>query len=190
MINASQIRSGMAIRYQGQPYRVLGADYHPGQGRMGGANHLQLRSLETGTTWEYSIRAELKVEELQVERQNLEFLYLNDSACVFMHSQSYDQVEIPAAILGGAVAFLAPGMQLPVEFVEGRAVNVVLPDFVEVVIEDTAPPSHGQADSAWKTARLGNGVEVMVPPFVKNGDAIRLNLTTLKYMDRARAKSI
>ncbi len=188
MINASQIRAGMAIRYQGQPYRVVNADYHPGQGRMGGANHLQLRNLETGTTWEYSIRAELKVEELAVERQNLEFLYVSDSVGVFMHPQNYDQLEIPVSILGEAVAFLTAGMHLPVEFVEGRAVNVVLPDFVEVVIEDTAPPSHGQTDSAWKTARLGNGVEVMVPPFVKSGDAIRLNLSTLKYMDRARVK--
>ena len=190
MINASQIRAGMVIRYQGQPYKVLDADYHPGQGRMGGANHLQLRNLETGTIWEYSIRAELKIEELPVERQSLEFLYLNDSVCVFMHPQNFEQVDIPASILGGAVPFLTAGIQLPVEFVEGRAVSVVLPDFVEVVIDDTAPPSHGQTDSAWKTARSGNGVEVMVPPFVKNGDAIRLNLATLKYMDRARAKSV
>lgn len=188
MINASQIRAGMAIRYQGQPYKVIGADYHPGQGRMGGANHLQLRNLETGTTWEYGIRAELKIEELPVERQNLEFLYVSDSACVFMHPQNYEQVDIPVSILGETVAFLAAGMNLPVEFVEGRAVSVVLPDFVEVVINDTAPPSHSQVDSAWKPARLGNGVEVMVPPFVKGGDAIRLNLTTLKYMDRARTK--
>jgi elongation factor P len=155
---------------------------------MGGVNHLQLRNLVTGTTWEQSIRAELKIEELPVERQNLEFLYANDSACVFMDPQSYDQWDIPASILGEQVTFLAAGMQLPVEFVEGRPVSVVFPDFVEVVIEDTAPPSHSQVDTTWKPARLGNGVEVMVPPFVKSGDAIRLNLATLKYMDRARAK--
>jgi elongation factor P len=190
MINASQIRTGMVIRYEGQPYEVMAADYHPGQGRMGGANHLQLRNLETGTSWEHSIRAELKIDELPVDRQSLEFLYIDGSACVFMHPQNYDQVEIPISLLGETAKFLAAGMQLPVEFVEGRAVSVVLPDFVEVVIGDTAPPSHGQADSAWKTARLGNGVEVMVPPFVKSGDAIRLNLTTLKYMDRARPKGV
>jgi len=189
MINASQIRSGMAIRYQGLSYKVVGADYHPGQGKMGGVNHLQLRNLETGTTWEQSIRAELKIEELPVERLNLEFLYMSDSFCVFMHPQSYDQVEVPISILGEPAAFLAPGMQLPVEFVEGRPVSVVLPDFVEVTIDDTAPPFHGQADTTWKPARLGNGVEVMVPPFVQSGDAIRLNLATLKYMDRAHVKS-
>jgi elongation factor P len=64
----------------------------------------------------------------------------------------------------------------------------VFPDFVEVKIADTAPPTHGQADSTWKSARLSNGVQVMVPPFVKTGDAIRLSLSDLKYMDRAKAK--
>jgi elongation factor P len=190
MINASQIRAGMVIRYQGQPYKVMDADYRPGQGRMGGANHLQLRNLETGTTWEQSIRAELKIEELPVERLNLEFLYANDSSCVFMHPQNFDQVDIPASIIGVPVTFLAAGMQLPVEFVEGRPVSVLFPDFVEVVIDDTAPPSHGHVDATWKPARLANGAEVMVPPFVKSGDEIRLSLATMKYMDRARPKGV
>jgi elongation factor P len=186
MISASQIRAGMAIRYQGQLYKVMSADYHPGQGRMGGANHLQLRNLTTGTTWEQSIRAELRIEELPVERQSLEFLYVHDSVGIFMDPRNYDQVEIPVSVIGAPVTFLAAGMQIPVEFVEGRAVNVALPDFVEIAVDDTAPPFHGQVDTTWKPARLVNGAEVMVPPFVKRGDAIRLNLTTLKYMDRAR----
>jgi len=190
VITAAQIRVGMAIRYEGQPYRVIGADYHPGQGKMGGVNHLQLRNLKTGTTWAQSIRAELRIEEIPVERQNLEFLYATESDGVFMDPQSYEQVEIPLATLGAPVKFLSPGIVLPVEFLEGRAVSVVYPDFVEVAVEDTAPPAHAQVDTTWKPARLANGVSIMVPPFVKKGDAIRLNLTTLKYMDRARAKAV
>jgi elongation factor P len=80
-------------------------------------------------------------------------------------------------------------MQIPVEFVQGRAVNAVFPDFVDLVVAETAPPSHGQTDSTWKSARLANDVKVMVPPFVKTGDTIRLNLIEMKYMDRAKAKS-
>jgi elongation factor P len=188
MIVASQIRAGMAIRYQGQPYKVMASDYHPGQGKMGGVNHLVLKNLATGTTWEQSLRAELKLEELPVERHTLEFLYSDDATCFFMNPQSYEQVEVPSAVIGPQARFLAPGMQIPMEFVEGQAVSALFPDFVEVEIEETAPASHGQADGAWKTARLGNGVEIMVPPFVKSGDSIRLNLTEMKYMDRAKVK--
>jgi elongation factor P len=189
MISASQIRAGMAIRYQNQPYRVIAADYHPGQGKMGGVNHLRLKNLVTGTFWEQSLRAELKIEELPVERQTLEFLYSDEHTCFFMNPQSYEQIEVSSAIVGAQTRFLDPGMQVPVEFVQSQAVNVVFPDFVEVKIAETAPPSHGQVDSTWKTARLTNGVEIMVPPFVKSGDTIRLNLSDMKYMDRAKAKS-
>ena len=178
----------MAIRYQDQSYRVIGADYHPGQGKMGGVNHLRLKNLSTGTLWEYSLRADLKVEELEVQRIALEFLYSDGDACVFMNPQSYEQVEVDPAVIGEQRKFLQPGVQIPVEFVEGRAVNVIFPEFIEIDIAETAPPSHGQVDSTWKPARLSNDVEIMVPPFVKNGDTIRLNLAGLKYMDRAKAK--
>lgn len=188
MITASQVRAGMAIRYQDQPYKVIAADYHPGQGKMGGVNHLRLKNLSTGTLWEHSFRSELKLEELPVDRQALEFLYEDAGACVFMNPQTYDQVEVPSGVVGDQTKFLAPGMQLPVEFVEGRPISVVFPDYVEVKIADTAPPSHTQADTTWKLARLGNHVEVMVPPFVKSGDTIRLSVADMRYMDRAKAK--
>jgi elongation factor P len=189
MISASQIRAGMAIRYQNQPYRVILADYHPGQGKMGGVNHLRLKNLATGTFWEQSVRAELKIEELPVERQTLEFLYTDEDTCFFMNPQSYEQIEVSSAVVGAQMKFLDPGMQTSVEFVQGRPVNVIFPDFVEVRIADTAPPSHGQVDSTWKPARLTNDVEIMVPPFVKSGDTVRLSLSDMKYMDRAKFKS-
>jgi elongation factor P len=94
MINASQIRAGMAIRYESQPYKVIAADYHPGQGKMGGVNHMRLKNLVTGAIWEHSFRAELKIEELPVERQTAEFLYADGDNCFFMNPQSYEQVEI------------------------------------------------------------------------------------------------
>jgi elongation factor P len=189
MISASQIRAGMAIRYENRSYKVIAADYHPGQGKMGGVNHLRLKNLATDTTWEYSFRAELKVEELPVERQALEFLYRDGDNCFFMNPESYEQVEVNSAVMGEQTKFLDAGMRIPVEFVEGRAISAVFPDFLEIAVAETAPPSHGQVDSTWKAARLINDIEIMVPPFVKSGDTIRLSLSDMKYMDRAKAKS-
>jgi len=77
-------------------------------------------------------------------------------------------------------------MRLPVEFVEGRPVSVSFPDMLEVKIADTAPPTHQQQDSTFKPAKLENGIEVMVPQFVKTRDVIRLDLQTMKYMDRVK----
>jgi len=83
--------------------------------------------------------------------------------------------------------FMEPGMKLSVEFVDGRAVNVLFPDILELKIADTAPPVHQQQDSTLKAARLENGVEIMVPQFVKTGDVIRLDPQTMKYVERVKA---
>jgi elongation factor P len=188
MITASQLRAGSAIRFEDQPYRVLIADYHAGQGKMGGVNHVRLRNLSTGTIWEQSFRAELKLDELPVQRRTLEFLYEDGGDCCFMDPGNYEQIEMRSEVVGPQAKFLEQGMRLPVEFINGQAVSVVFPDVVEATIAGTAPPIHGQADSAWKPARLANGVEVMVPPFIKTGDSIRLSLAERRYMDRAKAK--
>ncbi|HWB95709.1 MAG TPA: hypothetical protein VG672_03380, partial [Bryobacteraceae bacterium] len=134
-------------------------------------------------------RAELKLEELPVERQALEFLYEDGRQCCFMNPETYEQVEVPSAVIGEQAKFLEAGIRLPVEFVEGRPVSVVLPDVLEVIVAETAPASHGQQDSTWKPARLANGVKIMVPPFIKNLDSIRLNLVEMRYMDRAKTKA-
>jgi translation elongation factor P/translation initiation factor 5A len=68
MITASQLRAGMAIKYEGQKYKVLTADYHPGQGKMGGATHARLQNLSTATLWEHSFRSDLKLEEIPIDR--------------------------------------------------------------------------------------------------------------------------
>jgi elongation factor P len=186
MVLASQLRAGMAVTFENQRYRVVAADYHPGQGKMGGVTHARLQNLDTGTFREYSLRAELKLQELAVARQTLEFLYIDGDLCCFMNPDTCEQTEIPRDIVGPREKFLEAGFELPVEFIEGRAVNVLFPDIIEVRIADTAPPTRQQADSAFKPAALANGVEVMVPQFIKTGDVIRLDLQSMRYMDRAR----
>src|SRR5271157_725817 len=172
MVAASQLRAGMAIQYQGQNYRVVAAEYHPGQGRMTGATHARLQNLDTGTFWEHSLRGELKLEEIPLEKHALEFLYADAGQCCFMNPETFEQTEIPQAIAGPQAAFLEPGMKLAVEFMGSRPIRVLFPVAVEVRIADTAPPLHQQVDSNLKPAKLENGVSVMVPQFVKSGDAI------------------
>ena len=189
MIVASQLRAGMAVRYEGQVYKVLIADYHPGQGKMGGVSHVRLQNTGTGTFWEHSFRAELKLEEVSMEKAALEFLYEDSDHCFFMNPETFEQTEIPKVVVGPQAAFLDAGKRVSVEFVEGRAVGVTFPDSLEMTIADTAPPIHQQQDNTLKPAKLGNGVEIMVPQFIKAGDAIRQDLRTMKYMDRVKGEA-
>ena len=187
MVTASQLRVGMAIKFEGQRYKVVAAEYHGGQGKMGGATHTRLQNLDTRTFWEHSFRSELKLEEVALERQALEFLYASGDQCCFMNPETYEQTEVARDSVGEPQAgLLEAGMKISVEFLEGRPVSVLFPEVLEVKIVDTAPPIHQQQDSNYKPARLANGIEVMVPQFLKPGDAIRLDVPNMKYMDRAR----
>ncbi len=186
MITASQLRLGMAIRFEGQVYKVLHADYHPGQGKMGGVAHTRLRNLGTGTLWEHSFRADLKFEEVGIEKVPMDFLYADAGDCTFMNPETFDQISIPTSLIGPQAQLLQAEMRVTVEFVEGRPVSVAFPDVLEVRVAETAPPVHQQVDSVWKPARLESGVEIQVPQFIKIGDAIRLDVANMKYMDRAK----
>lgn len=186
MVLASDLRSGMAVRYEKQAYKVMEAEYHPGQGKMGGQTHVRLKNLDTGTLWEHSLRADLKLEEVPLERKAMDYLYSDADAAYFMDPESYEQMAVPLAIIGPQANFLLPEKRFPVEFVNERPVSVQFPELMEVRIADTAPPAHQQVDSAWKAAKLENGVEVKVPQFIKTGDAIRLDLVTLRYVDRVK----
>jgi elongation factor P len=189
MILASQLRPGMAVRYEGQIYRVVAGDYHPGQGKMGGVTHVRLRNVATAAYWEHSFRAELKLETVPVEKQHLEYLYSDADQHYFMNPQSFEQIGIPAGVIGPQGRFLQAGTTLTVEFVEAQPVMALFPDIMEFSIAHTAAPAHGQQDNTWKAARLENGVEIMVPQFIKTGDMVRVDINNLKYVDRAKAAS-
>lgn len=189
MVVASQIRVGAVVRFEGHDYKVIGTEYRPGQGRMSGAMHTRLRNLDTGTMWEHAFRAELKLEEIPLDKRTLEFLYADENHCFFMDPENFEQTEIPKPLVGIQARFLEAGMKLAVEFIAGRPIQVLFPDVLEVKIADTAPSAHQQQDTNFKPATLENGVEVLVPQFVKTGDTIRLDIENLRYMDRAKSKS-
>ena len=186
MVSASQLRPGMVVRYENHTYRVVAAEYHPGQGRMGGVTHARLKNLSTGTIWEHSFRSELKLEEVASDKRAMDFLYRDGDHCYFMDPDTYEQIAIHESMVGPQAVFLLPEMRLNIDLVEGSPVDVQFPEILEVRIAGTAPPVHQQQDSTWKAARLENGMEIMVPQFIKTGDVVRLDLANLKYVDRAK----
>jgi len=188
MLTAAQLKAGMAIRVEGQIYKVLEAEFKSGAGQAGGVVKTKLRSAASGRMWEPHFRPDERLEELDVERQTMEFLYGDAENCTFMNPVSFDQVEIPRAILGPAEKFLQEGMKLPVEFFDGRPISIVFPSVVEARVADTAPSVHSQQDNTWKEATLENGVEIQVPLFIAPGEIVRVEVETGEYLERVRAE--
>jgi len=188
MLTASELRAGMAVRVEGALYKVIGAEYHGGQGKMGGVTHAKLRNVDTGTVREWRFRSDEAIEEIAPERQNLQFLYRDGDISYFMHPGTFEQIPIENSVLGRAAIFLIEEMTVPVEFVDNRPIGLVFPDIVEVKVVETAPPAHTQGGSnVWKDARLENGLTLQVPPFIAPGETIRVDVERGAYVERAKA---
>jgi elongation factor P len=157
---------------------------------MGGSTHARLQNLDTGTFRDYSFRADLKLEELSLERKPMDFLYADEDSCHFMNPSTCEQEEVSRELVGEQARLLAPETRVTLEYLGERVVSVLLPGFLELKVLDTPPPAHsGGQDNTWKAARLENGLDVMVPQFIKSGDAIRVDVAGMKYMDRVKTQS-
>jgi elongation factor P len=186
MIIASQLRPGMVLKVGGDLLKVVESNYHVGQGKMPGSVHAKARHVLKGAFKELRFRPEDRVEAVALDKQEMEFLYSDADLAVFMNPTTYDQVSIPLEAIGAAEKFLRPEMKVPVEFYEGEPVSIVFPSIVEMKIATTAQPVHQQQDNTYKYATLENGLEVLVPQFIRSGEVVRLEVATGKYVDRVR----
>jgi elongation factor P len=188
MVIASELRAGMVIRIEGQIHKVIEVESKAGAAKMGGVVKAKLINVRSGRLWEPHFRPQERLEDLQLDRRMMEFLYSEGDTCTFMYPDTFEQIEVPGAVLGVAKGFLQPGMELPVEFFEGEAISAVVPDIAEARVARTAPPSHSQRDSAWKEAVLENGLAIRVPLFIAPGDTVRVEVKSGRYVERARTE--
>lgn len=184
MVTASELQRGMVVRVEGQVYRVIEVEAKAAAAKLGGVVKTELSNVMTGRLWEARFRPQERLEDMPVERRNMEFLFREGDTCTFMDPNTFEQVEVPGEMLGRAVDFLQSGSALPLEFFEGRPISAVLPDIVESRVVSTAPPSHSQQDSSWKEATLENGVSIRVPLFIAQDERVRIDLRTGRYMER------
>ncbi len=188
MFTAAELKEGMVIRIEGQIYRVLEAESKAGTAKLGGVVKTKLSNVRSGHIWEPHFRPQERVEELQLERRILEFVYATGDTCTFMSPQTFEQFEVPKCVLGPVEKFLRSGMQLTVEFFEGEPLSVAFPEVAEIRVAETTPPTHAQQEMAWKEARLENGLRVQVPLFVGPDEMVRVEVKTGRYIERVRAE--
>jgi elongation factor P len=178
----------MIIRIEGQIYKILEVASKAGAAKMGGVVKTKLINLKTGRVWEPHFRPQERLEDLELERRMMQYLYTEGDTCTFMRPDTFEQIAISGSVLGIGKEFLQPGMEMPVEFFEGEPISVVVPDVTEVRVATTSPPAHSQQDSAWKEATLENGLSIRVPLFIATGDIVRIDVRTGRYIERARAE--
>lgn len=184
-INGNEIRIGNVLEHNGGLWAAVKVD-HVKPGKGGAFAQVEMRNLRNGSKLNERFRSADKVEKVRLEQKDQQFLYESDGMLVFMDTETYEQIELPAELLGDRRPFLQDGMIAVIEYHESEALNASLPQKVTCKVVETEPVVKGQtAANSFKPAVLDNGVRVMVPPFVGQDEDIIVSTETMEYVERA-----
>lgn len=184
-INGNEVRPGFILEHDGHLWAAVKVD-HVKPGKGGAFAQVEMKNLRNGSKLNERFRSADKVEQVQLDRKDQQFLFESDGMLTFMDSETYDQMELSVDLLGDRRPFLQDGMTVTIEYFGDEALNVTLPAKVTCTIVQTDPVVKGQtAANSFKPAILDNGLRIMVPPFVGQDDAVIVNTETMEYSERA-----
>jgi elongation factor P len=185
-MRATQIRPGMIIVHEGELYTVHSVD-HRTPGNKRGAMATRMRSLRTGSIIDYRFRAEDDVDRAVLDEIEFEYLYNDADGFHFMNTETFDQIHLGAEVLGDAVYYMIPNTVVKLEFYEGKPMGAIVPDTVDLVVTDTEPTvQKATASAVMKPAKLETGLTIQVPPFINNGDKVKVDTSEARYVQRAQ----
>jgi len=185
MISATQLRPGMVIKFNNELYSIFKTE-HRTPGNLRGFVQAKMRKLSSGTMIEHRFSSEDRVDRATLEEQEMEYLYDDGEYYYFMNTDNYEQMHLTRDILGDGVEFLVPQLKVNVEFYEGKPISVELPPTVDLTVVETEPGLKGASVSnVTKPAKLETGLVVQVPPFINEGEKIRVSTSEGTYQERA-----
>jgi len=186
VIKASEMKKGMVVRFDGELYVII--DYElvkPGKGPAYLVT--KVKNLKHGNTQDKRLQGADTLEDVFLERTEMEYLYKDGENFVFMDTNTYDQTFLSKEVVGDNVHFLQPNMKVQVTACQGEVLGLELPPAVELRVVETEPGLKGATvTNRNKPAILETGYRVMVPPFVENGTVIRVDTRTGEYLERAK----
>jgi elongation factor P len=183
-IQATRLRKGMLVKLGNDLYRILDL-HHLTPGNKRGHVQARMRNIRTATLMDHKFRAEDDVERATLDEREMQYLYNDGDHYYFMDTSTYEQINISSEGLGDSTNYLIPDATIRVEFYGSEPVGIELPQTVDLVVKQTVPGIKGATASAQvKPATLETGLVVQVPPFVNEGDKIRVNTETGEYQAR------
>lgn len=184
-MNANDLRPGMIIRHNNDLFSIHKAE-HRTPGNLRAFVQARMRNLRTGSLIDHRFRSEDTVERAVIDEVEMQYLYSDGDSYYFMNTDNYEQIHLAKESVGDRSAFMIPDVILKVAFFEGRPVDVELPATVDLKVVQTEPGiKGGSATNVTKPATLETGVVVQVPPFINEGEKIRVDTAEGKYIERA-----
>ncbi len=186
MIKAVDLRKGRTIIHEGAP-AVVHEVNHVAKGNKRSYMQAKIKSLKSGTITEVRFRVDDTVEVPFIESKEYEFLYRDGADFIVMDTETYDQLPIPASVVGDNAAWLKPNEKVKCQIFEGQMISFELPNSVVLEVTDTAPAIKGATvTNQLKEAVVETGTKVKVPPFIAIGESIVIDTRSGEYIERAK----
>jgi elongation factor P len=183
MISAENVRNGTILKIDGKLYKALKVSFG-GAAKAGRIVHLKLKALSDGTHIEKTYHGNDPVEDVMLDKYNMEYIYNDGENYYFMNTTTYEQFPVHKEIVGSFAPYLKENAEIQVEFYNGEPVNIVFPKIMELKVISTGAGIRDTDTTTYKEATLENGIEVLVPQFINEGDVIRVEVETGKYVER------
>ena len=179
------MRPGMVIKFNHELFSVFSVN-HRTPGNLRGFVQAKMRSLRSGGMTEHRFSSEDRVERAVMEEQEMEYLYDDGEFYYFMNTRNYEQMHLTKDLLGDATEYMVPQLHVSVVFHEGKPISVEMPATVDLTVVETEPGMKGASVSnVGKPAKLETGLVVTVPPFINQGEKVRVNTSDGSYLERA-----
>jgi elongation factor P len=175
----------MVIKFNNELYSIFSMQ-HRTPGNLRAFVQVRMRNLRTGTMIENRFSSEDRVERAALEEVEMEYMYDDGDYYYFMNTENFEQMFLTKDLLGDGVNYLIPNLKVTVDFFEGKPISVELPASVDMTVKETEPGLKGASVSnVTKPATMETGLVVQVPPFINQGEKIRVNTSEGTYLERS-----
>ena len=184
MIDVNELRKGVTFTMDGELYKVIDYQHHkPGRGKA--IIRTKLRNLRTGSTIDRNFTSGDRVQDIRLDHQTVQYLYSDGDFYYFMDVETYEQFPLPDAVLEDAKPYLVENTEIELSSYEGERLDVDLPITVDLAVVDAPPGFAGDtAQGATKDVTLETGLVLQVPLFIQEGDILRIDTRTARYVTR------
>jgi elongation factor P len=184
MIDVNELRKGVTFTMDDELFKVIDYQHHkPGRGKA--VIRTKLRNLRSGATIDKNFTSGDRVQDIRLEHQTVQYLYSDGQFYYFMDVETYEQFPLPNAVLEDAKPYLVENMEIELSSYEGERLDVDLPITVDLEVVDAPPGFAGDtAQGATKDVTLETGLTISVPLFIQEGDVLRIDTRTCRYLTR------
>ncbi len=186
----TELKTGSTIRLEGKLYRILEVVRHAGTGQMQGFMELKMKELSSGHITDKRLKMNDKVEEIELSKRFMEYIYTSGDELFFMDSENYEQISVHKTRIETDKRFLKEGIKVTIELLNDQPILIQFPKVIELKIASTGTGRREGTDNTLKPATLENGIEILVPQFIEVGEIVRIDTEKVKYIDRVPLKKI